>query len=67
MSPSNLIPAKDLKNVSRVSQLCQSIDEPIYITEDGSGADMVLMNINVYEKLKKEKYIYDNSPAMPVF
>ena len=45
----NIIPIKDLKNGSYVSDLCKKTDEPIFITKNGYG-DMVIMSMEVYEK-----------------
>ena len=44
-----IIPIKDLKNTSTISQMCQESREPIYITKNGYG-DMVIMSIRTYEE-----------------
>ena len=44
-----IIPIKDLKNTSVISQMCRESKEPIYITKNGYG-DMVIMNIQLYEE-----------------
>ncbi len=44
-----IIPIKDLKDTSYISELCHNTDEPIYITKNGYG-DMVLMSIELFEK-----------------
>ena len=44
-----IIPIRDLKNTTAVSQKCKETDEPIFITKNGYG-DMVLMNIDVYNR-----------------
>ena len=44
-----IIPIKDLKDTSHISELCHKADEPIYITKNGYG-DMVLMSIELFEK-----------------
>lgn len=44
----SIIPIKDLKNTSEISQLCHESSEPIYITKNGYG-DMVVMSIEQYE------------------
>ena len=44
-----IIPIKDLKNTSVVSQMCRESKEPIYITKNGYG-DMVIMSIQMYEE-----------------
>ncbi|CAM3465977.1 type II toxin-antitoxin system Phd/YefM family antitoxin [Marinicrinis lubricantis] len=44
-----IIPIRDLKNTSEISQMCQESDEPIFITKNGYG-DMVLMSMKTYEE-----------------
>ncbi|MFA5384068.1 MAG: type II toxin-antitoxin system Phd/YefM family antitoxin [Eubacteriales bacterium] len=44
-----IIPIRDLKNTSKISQMCQEATEPIYITKNGYG-DMVIMSVKVYEE-----------------
>ena len=48
-----IIPIKDLKDTSSVSDLCHRTNEPIFITKNGYG-DMVLMSIELYETTKKK-------------
>ena len=43
-----IIPIKDLKNTSEISDMCHKSDEPIYITKNGYG-DMVIMSMEIYE------------------
>ena len=43
-----IIPIKDLKDTASVSELCHTLNEPIYITKNGYG-DMVLMSMDYYE------------------
>lgn len=45
------IPIRDLKNTSKVSQMCKSSNEPIFITKNGYN-DMVIMSAEVYEKIR---------------
>ena len=45
----HIIPIRDLKNTSKISQMCHEAAEPIYITKNGYG-DMVIMSVNMYEK-----------------
>lgn len=52
-----IIPIKDLKNTSEVSELCHTVDEPIFITKNGYG-DMVLMSMETYEaQYNREKIV----------
>ena len=44
-----IIPIKELKNTSTISDICHSVNEPIFITKNGYG-DMVLMSMETYEK-----------------
>ncbi len=44
-----IIPIKDLKNTSEISNICHKTSEPIYITKNGYG-DMVIMSMETYEK-----------------
>ena len=44
-----IIPIKDLKNTSEISEMCQEATEPIYITKNGYG-DMVIMSVKMYEE-----------------
>ena len=44
-----IIPIKELKNTSEISELCHTCDEPIFITKNGYG-DMVIMSIEAFEK-----------------
>ena len=39
-----IIPIKDLKNTSDISDLCHTSQEPVFITKNGYG-DMVIGNI----------------------
>ncbi|MBQ7146525.1 MAG: type II toxin-antitoxin system Phd/YefM family antitoxin [Lachnospiraceae bacterium] len=48
-----IIPIKDLKNTSQISELCHVAEEPVYITKNGYG-DMVIMSLNLFEKMQKE-------------
>lgn len=44
-----IIPIRDLKNTTQISQMCQEATEPIYITKNGYG-DMVIMSVKMYEE-----------------
>lgn len=52
-----IIPIKDLKNTSEISDMCHRSDEPIYITKNGYG-DMVIMGMEVYEKTMRQLAVY---------
>ena len=44
-----IIPIRDLKNTSEISNLCRETQEPVFITKNGYG-DMVIMSMETYEK-----------------
>lgn len=48
-----IIPIKDLKNTSEISDMCHKTDEPIYITKNGYG-DMVIMSMEIYESAMRQ-------------
>lgn len=48
-----IIPIKDLKNTSEISDMCHKSDEPIYITKNGYG-DMVIMSMEIYESAMRK-------------
>lgn len=52
-----IIPISELKNTADISDKCHQQDEPIYITKNGYG-DMVIMSMEVYEKMIKKLEIY---------
>jgi PHD/YefM family antitoxin component YafN of YafNO toxin-antitoxin module len=45
----HIIPIRDLKNTSEISQMCNNTAEPIYVTKNGYG-DMVIMSMKAYEE-----------------
>lgn len=52
-----IIPIKDLKNTSRISELCHESQEPIYVTKNGYG-DMVIMSMEIYERTMRQINMY---------
>ena len=44
-----IIPIRDLKDTSAISQMCSESSDPIYITKKGYG-DMVIMSMKAYEE-----------------
>ena len=52
-----IIPIKDLKDTANISELCHTLNEPIYVTKNGYG-DMVLMSMDYYEAMRKKWEIY---------
>ena len=52
-----IIPIKELKNTSSISDMCHEASEPIYVTKNGYG-DMVIMSMELYESLNKKWNLY---------
>ena len=52
-----IIPIKDLKNTSEISDMCHKTEEPIYVTKNGYG-DMVIMSMEIYEATMKQISMY---------
>lgn len=53
-----IIPIKDIRNTTKVSEMCHASNEPIYVTKNGYG-DMVLLSMESYESLLSRLNIYD--------
>lgn len=52
-----IIPIRDLKNTSALSELCRNTNEPVFITKNGYG-DMVIMSMETYERTMFANDIY---------
>ena len=52
-----IIPIKELKKTSEISEMCHEADGPIYITKNGYG-DMVIMSMENYEAVMRQLAIY---------
>ena len=52
-----IIPIKDLKNTSEISDMCQKPEEHIYIKKNGYG-DMVIMSMETYESAMYRLSVY---------
>ena len=52
-----IIPIKELKNTSDISERCHKTKEPIYITKNGYG-DMVIMSMESYEDMMSRLRMY---------
>lgn len=57
-----IIPIRDLKNTSEISQKCHAADEPIFITKNGYG-DMVIMSMKMYEEKMAMLDVYSKLAA----
>jgi PHD/YefM family antitoxin component YafN of YafNO toxin-antitoxin module len=58
MAMPKIIPIRDLKKTSEISQMCKEATEPIYITKNGYG-DMVIMSIKMYEEKLSMLDVYE--------
>ena len=45
-----IIPIKDLKNTSQISEMCKKSSDPIFVTKNGYS-DMVVMGIDTYKEM----------------
>ena len=52
-----IIPIRDLKKTSELSELCRETNEPVFITKNGYG-EMVIMSMETYEKTMLMNDIY---------
>lgn len=52
-----IIPIRDLKNTSEISELCHGAGEPIFVTKNGYG-DMVIMSMEAYEERMRLLDVY---------
>lgn len=52
-----IVPIKELKNTAKISEMCHVSEEPVYITKNGYG-DMVIMSMDLYEKMMYEQKLY---------
>lgn len=57
-----IIPIRDLKNTSEVSDLCHEAGEPIFVTKNGYG-DMVIMSMEAYEERMRILDVYTKLAA----
>lgn len=53
-----IIPIRDLRDTSHLSEMCNESREPIFITKNGYG-DMVIMSMAVYEERMAQLEIRD--------
>ena len=52
-----IIPIRDLKKTSELSEMCRQSKEPVFITKNGYG-EMVIMSMETYEKTMLVNDIY---------
>jgi PHD/YefM family antitoxin component YafN of YafNO toxin-antitoxin module len=53
-----IIPIKELKNTSEISELCRNSTEPIFVTKNGYG-EMVLMSMETYQNKISQINMYN--------
>lgn len=53
-----IIPIKELKNTSEISEMCHETEEPIFVTKNGYG-DMVIMSMEAYERSHFMNTVYE--------
>ncbi|HHT46727.1 MAG TPA: type II toxin-antitoxin system Phd/YefM family antitoxin [Firmicutes bacterium] len=51
-------PIKDLRDTTKISELCHSKQEPIFITKNGYG-DLVIMSIDTYRRKLAQADLYE--------
>ena len=54
-----IIPIKELKNTSEISDLCHKTNEPVYVTKNGYG-DMVIMSMETFENVSERFKMYES-------
>lgn len=54
-----IIPIRDLRDTNKISELCNSTSEPIFVTRNGYG-DMVVMSIRTYEETMERVRLFDD-------
>lgn len=52
-----IVPIKEMKNTSAMSDMVHAVNEPIFITKNGYG-DMVVMSMETYEARERKYEIY---------
>lgn len=45
----SIIPIKELRDMTQISERCHDTDEPIFVTKNGYG-DMVIVSMETYHK-----------------
>ena len=55
-------PIAELRNTSKISEICHESKEPVFITKNGYG-DLVVMSIETYERRMAQLDLYDKLAA----
>ncbi len=53
-----IVPIKDLRKTTEISELCHARKEPIFVTKNGYG-DLVVMSIETYDDLMGARDVDD--------
>ena len=53
-----IIPIRDLRDTTKISDMCRESSEPIFVTKNGYG-EMVIMNMQVYEDSVAKLEMYE--------
>lgn len=52
-----IVPVRNLKDTNKISELCNRVKQPIFITKNGYG-NMVIMSMAYYEEVMGRNAIY---------
>ena len=52
-----IIPIRDLRDTTKLSEMCSRTNEPIFVTKNGYG-DMVVMSMRTYEQRLAQVEMY---------
>ena len=52
-----IIPIRDLRDTTKISEMCNATNEPIFVTKNGYG-DMVVMSMAAYEQRLAQTEMY---------
>ena len=52
-----IIPIRDLRDTTKISEMCNASSDPIFVTKNGYG-DMVIMSIETYERQHAQAEMY---------
>ena len=52
-----IIPIRDLRDTTKISEMCNATNEPIFVTKNGYG-DMVVMSMAAYEQRLAQAEMY---------
>lgn len=58
-------PITELRNTNKISELCHSIEEPIFMTKNGYG-DLVVMSLETYDNILNTRGNTQEIPSVVV-